>query len=99
MQHLVHQRGPGGIDIQRPDAAAQRQRDQRVAARRDARSETVALGAEHEHDAAAVVGLIVGNRTLVDSGPVAPAALALRVGEEVGKISRARNPKVLDRTS
>ena len=51
MQHLVQQRPRRGVDVQRGDLAAQRQRDERVAALRDAPPQPPSLGAEDDdHD-------------------------------------------------
>jgi hypothetical protein len=98
LQHLVHQRGPSGVDVQRPDTTAQRQRDQRIAARRDARSSPwpSAPSTSTTHPSSRADR---SRPHVVDRGAVAPAAGALGRGEEVGEISRARDPQVLDRAS
>src|SRR6185503_2756356 len=51
LQDLVQKHGRRGAHVERLDAPPDRQRDDGVARRRDARPQPLALRAEHEHDA------------------------------------------------
>src|SRR5204863_4987920 len=95
LQDRVQQGGGRGAHIQRLEVPADRQRDEVVARRRDPRAEAPPLGAEDQHDAALVVGPVVGRRR-GGIGAVAPAARRLGGGEEVGQVADARDRQVLD---
>ena len=74
------------LDVERFDAPAQRERDEVVAHRGDARAQPLALGAEHGDDAAGVVRLVVAG-VRAGGRAVDPAALLLGLGEEVGEVA------------
>ena len=54
---LVEKDGGGDADVERLDAPGERDRDQLVAGAADERAHALALGAEHERDAAGQIRL------------------------------------------
>ena len=90
--------GGGGADVERRDAAAQRQRDELVAGRRDARAQARALGAQHEHDAAARSRAASYGTRPRRRGAVAPAARApWRRARKSARLRTRAIAQVLDR--
>src|ERR1700733_10413674 len=62
LQDSVQQGRCGGCHSERLHASPQRQRDKLIARTGNARTQSAALAAEHEHNPAAVVGGGVGDR-------------------------------------
>ena len=89
MQDSVHERRGGGGDVERSDPAAAGEADQLVSGGGDPGSKPPPLGAQHEHDATAIVGPVV-RHVRIRGGAVDPRVALLRGGEPVGEVPHPR---------